>query len=58
MRFKIFYIAITMLLSACSDNALEQMPPQVAEYTQVDFEPSWNVRGDKFGWIYKGPHRW
>jgi len=49
MRFKIFYIAITMLLniySACSDNALEQMPPQVAEYTQVDFEPSWNLRGD------------
>ncbi|MEP7147103.1 MAG: hypothetical protein ABI792_08845 [bacterium] len=49
MKIKIFYIAIIVSLNfyySCSDNTLEQMPPQVAEYTQVDFEPEWNTDGD------------
>lgn len=50
----IFITCLIVLVSSCSESTDENSsPPTTADYTQVDFEPSWNGFGDQIIYAHK-----
>jgi Tol biopolymer transport system component len=45
-------LIITFLYSGCQEQADTPSPGQIADYTQIDFDPAWTVSGSKIAYAH------